>query len=140
MSLRSEVIRILNEYLSNAKKITELTGATTPLSGSEYVEIVQGGVSKKVAAGAFAGGSFDLSGMVRRIGDFSLAGNVFPSTGGSGPAGAVAQGNSWYITNASTSLTDEAGNTIPAGVIIEAKIDNPANNDAADWYITYTVI
>lgn len=139
MSLRSEVIRILNEYLSSGKKITELIDATTPLTGSEYVEIVQGGANKKVAAGAFAGGSFDLSGMVRRIGDFSLASNLFPSTGGSGPAGAVAQGNSWYITNASTTLFDESGNPIPAGVIIEAKIDAPSTTDAADWYITYTV-
>lgn len=33
-----------------SKKITDLTSATTPLAGTELVEIVQGGVSKKVAA------------------------------------------------------------------------------------------
>ena len=39
-----------------SKKITDLTAATTPLSGSEWVEIVQSGVSKKVSASYIAGG------------------------------------------------------------------------------------
>lgn len=39
-----------------AKKISDLTSATTPLAGTELVEIVQSGVSKKVAASYLAGG------------------------------------------------------------------------------------
>lgn len=39
-----------------SKKITDLTAATTPLAGTELVEIVQSGVSKKVAASYLAGG------------------------------------------------------------------------------------
>lgn len=39
------------------KKISELTSATTPLAGTETVEIVQGGVSKKVAVSYFGGSS-----------------------------------------------------------------------------------
>lgn len=60
MSLRSEVLRILNEVLGNSKKITELPAATTPLDGTEWVEIVQGGQSKKVQTtdvGTGGGGS-----------------------------------------------------------------------------------
>lgn len=38
-----------------SKKISDLTAATTPLSGSELVEIVQGGTSKKVQASYLAG-------------------------------------------------------------------------------------
>lgn len=38
-----------------SKKISDLTSATTPLAGTETVEIVQGGVSKKVAASYLAG-------------------------------------------------------------------------------------
>lgn len=38
-----------------AKKITDLASATTPISGTELVEIVQGGVSKKIAASYLAG-------------------------------------------------------------------------------------
>lgn len=39
-----------------SKKITDLTAATTPLAGTEMVEIVQGGVSKKVAASYLGAG------------------------------------------------------------------------------------
>lgn len=35
------------------KKISELTGATTPLAGTEELPLVQGGVTKKVAASNF---------------------------------------------------------------------------------------
>lgn len=37
-----------------SKKISELSAATTPLAGTELLEVVQGGVSKKVAASAVA--------------------------------------------------------------------------------------
>jgi len=41
------------------KKISELTDATTPLAGSELIEIVQGGLNKKVTAASFvSSGSF----------------------------------------------------------------------------------
>jgi len=45
-----------------AKKISELPAATTPLAGTELAEIVQGGVSKKVAVSALAGGGGGSSG------------------------------------------------------------------------------
>lgn len=40
-----------------SKKISELPAATTPLGGTELLEVVQGGVNKKVAASDVAGGS-----------------------------------------------------------------------------------
>lgn len=40
-----------------SKKISELTAATTPLGGTETIEIVQGGTSKKVAVSYLAGSS-----------------------------------------------------------------------------------
>jgi|SRR5688572_2169524 len=46
MSLRSEIIRVLNEVLGNSKKISELTAAAS-LDGSELVELVQDGVNVK---------------------------------------------------------------------------------------------
>lgn len=49
--------------MANAK-ITDLAAATTPLTGTELVEIVQGGTNKKVTASAFgsAGSFLPLSG------------------------------------------------------------------------------
>jgi hypothetical protein len=137
MSLRSEIVRILNELLSGSKKITDLTSATTPLTGTELIEVVQDGFNRKVPAANLSGGSFSLTGVVRHRGDFSLAGNVFPSTGGTGSAGAVEANNRWYVTVASTTLLDTQtpGQPIPAGMYIEAKIDTASTTDANDWWI-----
>lgn len=49
MSLRSEVIRILNELLSNSKKISELPAASA-LTGTEQVELNQGGTSVRTTS------------------------------------------------------------------------------------------
>lgn len=46
MSLRSEVIRIFNELLGNSKKISELPAASA-LTGTEQVEVNQGGTSAR---------------------------------------------------------------------------------------------
>lgn len=56
MSLRSEVIRIFNELLALGRKITQLPDADLPLTGDEYIEIVQGGVNKKVQVSQLPGG------------------------------------------------------------------------------------
>lgn len=55
MSLRSEVIKVLNEIFTNSKKISELPVATTPV-GTELVEIVQGGVNKQTTVADLGGG------------------------------------------------------------------------------------
>jgi hypothetical protein len=47
MSLRSEIVRILNELFGEGKKISELPTASLPLAGPELIEIVQGGQNKK---------------------------------------------------------------------------------------------
>lgn len=56
MSLQSEVIRILNNWLANAKKISQLPDASTPLAGTEQVELNQGGVSVKTPVSNLPGG------------------------------------------------------------------------------------
>ena len=137
MSLRSEIVRILNELLSGSKKITELPTAGA-LSGLEYVEIVQDGINKKVAAANLSGGTFDLSGVVRHRGNISLFSNLFPNTGGTGSGGTVEANNRFYVGTASSTLTDEAGNLIPAGAFIEARSNNPSTTDGADWWVYYT--
>ena len=47
------------------KKISQLTGATTPLTGTEELAIVQGGVTKKVAASDLGGGGIDVESILR---------------------------------------------------------------------------
>lgn len=61
MSLRSEIIRVLNEVLANSKKISELPAGTTP-AGTELIEGVQGGESVKFTISQVSsGGSGVLS-------------------------------------------------------------------------------
>lgn len=51
---------MLNEVLGNSKKISELDAASTPLAGTELVEIIQSGENKQVAVsniGAGGGGT-----------------------------------------------------------------------------------
>lgn len=139
MSLESEIVRILNRLLSGSKKITDLPAATTPLAGTELIEVVQDGFNRKVAAANLSGGSFSLAGVVRHRGDFSLAGNLFPSTGGTGSAGAVEANNRWRVSAASTTLFDENGDVIPVDAMIEARVDTPSTTNAIDWFISYTV-
>lgn len=44
MSFRSEVVRIVNELLAGSKKISQLSAASA-LTGTELVEVVQGGTN-----------------------------------------------------------------------------------------------
>jgi hypothetical protein len=55
MSLRSEIVKVFNELLGNGKKISDLPAATAP-TGTELVEIVQGGINKKATVSQFGGG------------------------------------------------------------------------------------
>lgn len=56
MSVRSEVIRIMNEILADSKKISELPVGSAP-AGTELIEAVQGGVNVSLTAAQFGGGS-----------------------------------------------------------------------------------
>lgn len=47
MSLRSEVIRILNEILGNSKKISELTSLPSNVQNTDQIEVVRDGVNYK---------------------------------------------------------------------------------------------
>lgn len=78
MSVRSEVIRIMNEVLADSKKITALPAGSAP-SGAELVEAVQGGVNVKLTVsqlGGGGGGSQDLQSVLDQGGAALLTGDV----------------------------------------------------------------
>lgn len=79
MSIRSEFIRLWNEFTAQSKKISELPNATTPLGGTELVEVVQGGVNKKVASsnlGGGGGGTQDLQSVLTQGSVLSSDANI----------------------------------------------------------------
>lgn len=63
MSLRGEIKRILNELLSNSKKITELPSGSAP-SGSELIEVVQGGQNVSLTISQVASGGVGVLSVV----------------------------------------------------------------------------
>jgi len=64
-------------------------------------------------------------------GNFSAAGGAYPSTGGSGTAGAILKGDIWTISVAGTLPT---GQVVEVGDIVRALIDTPGNTQA-NWSI-----
>jgi hypothetical protein len=153
-----------------SKKISELTAATLPLDGTELMEVVQGGVNKKVAKSDVATGGggtvTSVTGTTNRItstggatpvididaaydaaitaqiaaaqvglwddrGTFSAAGGAYPSSGGSGTAGAILKGDIWTISTGGTLPT---GQVVEIGDTVRALIDTPGNTQA-NWAI-----
>ncbi len=108
MSIRSEVIRILNEVLSGSKKISELPAAGT-ITGTELVEIVQDGVNKQTTTSEFGNSSTGIS-LVKWT--FASHAGSFPTAidtlyiaqddhGSLGDADYV-QANTWFIATSAT--------------------------------------
>jgi hypothetical protein len=82
-------------------KITDLTAATTPLAGTELLEIVQSGTSRKVAASNIAAAATN----VRTV-----------ATGGTGAStltGVVKGNGTSAFTAGTVSLTTEVSGTLP---------------------------
>ncbi len=65
-------------------------------------------------------------------GSFSAAGGAYPSTGGSGTAGAIKKGDVWTISVAGTLPT---GQVVEVGDLVRALVDTPGNTQA-NWAIT----
>lgn len=63
-------------------------------------------------------------------GSYSAAGNTYPSTGGSGTAGAILKGDIWTISTAGTL----GANTVEIGDTVRALVDSPSTTDA-NWAI-----
>lgn len=78
------------------------------------------------AAKAYADGL--VTGLLDDRGNYDASGNVYPSTGGSGTAGAIKKGDVWYI-----SVQGTLGGTVHlVGSSIRALVDAPGQT-AANW-------
>lgn len=70
-------------------------------------------------------------GLLDDRGNFDASGNVFPSSGGSGSAGAIKKGDLWSISVAGTL----GGHAVTIGDVIRALSDTPGQTDS-NWNIT----
>ena len=69
-------------------------------------------------------------GVINDRGNFDASSNVFPSSGGSGTAGAILKGNLWYISVAGTL----GGVSVVIGDSVRALVDTPAQT-STNWDI-----
>lgn len=76
-----------------------------------------------------------VNNIVRLIGGYDASSNLFPSTGGSGVAGAILKGDSWIITVGGTL----GSQTVVAGDTIIARVNSPAQTEG-NWNILETNI
>jgi hypothetical protein len=70
------------------------------------------------------------TGLLDDRGNYNASGNVFPSTGGSGTAGAIKKGDLWYISTAGTL----GGNAVAVGASVRALVDTPGQT-AGNWSV-----
>lgn len=98
MSIRSEVIRIMNEVLAVSKKISELPPAGA-ITGAELIEIVQGGANVQSTVSAIGGGG----GGSGTVTSFS-AGNLSPLFTTSVATSTTTPALSFVITNQNANI------------------------------------
>lgn len=91
------------------QKISDLTQATD-LSGSEFAEIIQGGMNKKIAPA-----------LLNPFRGTWATNNAFPSTGGRFTSGVPMAGDIWTLT---VDLS-VGGNFYPAGTLLIALTNTP---------------
>ena len=65
-------------------------------------------------------------GLIDDRGNYDASGNTFPTTGGSGPAGAILKGDLWTVSVAGTL----GGHAVTSGDLVRALTDAPGQTDA----------
>ena len=71
-----------------------------------------------------------VTGLLDDRGNYDASGNVFPSSGGSGTAGAILKGDLWYISVAGTL----GGTSVVVGSSVRALVDTPGQT-SSNWSI-----
>lgn len=98
--------------------------------------IANGGTGSSTASGArtnldvYSKAETDalVVGLFDDRGNYDASGNAFPTSGGSGPAGAVLKGDIWQISVAGTL----GGKAVEVGDSVRALVDSPAQT-ASNW-------
>jgi len=123
-------------YVSTTGRLYYLTAYTPSAVWVEIGSAVAIEKADAAQAAAIASSAASLTaGLVAVIkdrGSYDASSNAYPTTGGSGTAGAIKQGDLWTISVAGTLPT---GVTVYAGDVITAKTDTPGSTQA-NWGVT----
>lgn len=123
-----ELSFIVSSLFSPINRDTGLSGATDynvpcTLAAKTYID------TAITAARAYADGL--VVGLLDDRGNYDASGNVFPSSGGSGAAGAIKKGDIWFISVAGTLGTKD----VEVGDQLRALVDTPGST-AGNWAIS----
>jgi hypothetical protein len=137
--------RILSIVLGNASRTLTVSGDAT-LLGSNTGDETESSIKSKLGITTLSGsntGDQDLSdyapksyvdsavvGLLDDRGNYDASGDVFPSSGGSGDAGAILKGDLWIISVAGTL----GGTSVAIGDQIRALCDTPGQT-SSNWAI-----
>ncbi len=129
----------LNLYFTEARvRGTDLAGLSTAsasvITAAETALQAFGQLQAQITANATAANAYAdglVVGLLDDRGNYNASGNAFPSSGGSGAAGAILKGDLWTISVAGTL----GGHPVTAGDILRALIDTPGTTDA-NWAIS----
>lgn len=112
----------------DAAKIGDGSVSTTEF---QYINSVTSNVQTQLDAKAStAYVDSAVVGLLDDRGNYDASGNVFPSSGGSGTAGAILKGDLWTISVAGTL----GGHVVTAGDVVRALADTPGQTDS-NWAI-----
>lgn len=108
----------------------------TKLEHTNLIELTAPSVTKngsEIATQSYVDGM--VAGLLDDRGSYDASGNVFPSSGGSGTAGAILKGDIWYISVGGTL----GGQVVVAGDSVRSLVDSPAQT-SSNWSILETNI
>jgi hypothetical protein len=116
------------ENVANKSTTTTLGTSDTLYPSQNAVKVYAD--ARETAAKAYADGL--VVGLWDDRGSFDASGGSYPTTGGSGTAGAIKKGDIWTISVAGTLPT---GQVVEVGDVIRALVDTPGNTQS-NWGIT----
>lgn len=127
-------VKLANDSAFAAVEALSFTGIGSGLTALNASNISTGTLddarlSANIATKAYADSL--VVGLVDDRGNFDASGNVFPSSGGSGTAGAILKGDLWTISVAGTL----GGSSVTAGDLVRALVDTPGQT-ASNWAVT----
>jgi len=114
-----DVVGIAPSVAGNLPQYTDTTGKEIEDSGESVASL-------KAYADSLVVGLWDDRG------SFDASGGAYPSSGGSGTAGAILKGDIWTISVAGTLPTEQA---VEVGDVVRALINTPGNTQG-NWAIT----
>jgi hypothetical protein len=114
----------------DAIALLNLSG-TGDIALTGYVVVTANAAAAVAQAAAQAYADSLVVGLLDDRGNYDASGNVFPSSGGSGTAGAVKKGDLWTVSVAGTL----GGTAVTAGDVVRAIADTPGQT-AGNWSVT----